>query len=486
MKKLIKILCVGLVITLAGCSKSFFDVNQNPNQAVTTTPELVLPSALNSTASIQITGYTFINEWLAYWCPSGSYAISASDLSTYKETTNFGNGLWRNIYHNLEDYDYIEQSSIAQKKPFFEAAAKIMKAYNFQQLVDMFNNVPYKDALQGTNVILPTYDGAQSIYESISLKLDTAVTLMSRADAIADGTSDILFYGNTANWIQFANTLKLRILMRQTQMSGRTAYIQAGIAKISANGGGFLTSDAGVNPGFSNSSGKQNPFWALNYNTAGTYINDFWRANQFPISFSQAHNDPRYTRLYAPTASGGIYQGNVIGSPTNHAANTASTFGPGILKSVAQPAIIMSASESYFLQAEASLRGFLSGNTGNLFNQGVQASFTYLGAGDASTYLNQNDKNTNYSVCITFNEQLACIIRQKWMANNSVTPFEAWADYRRLGLPADIPLTVSPYVDILKIPFRILYSTSEYQTNPVNVATQGTIDHHTSKIFWMP
>lgn len=486
MKKIINILCAGLVLTLAGCSKSFFDVNQNPNQAVTTTPELVLPNALNTTASIQINGYTFVNEWLAYWCPSGSYAISAADLSTYKQTTNFGNGLWTGIYHNLEDYDYVEQTSIVQKKPFYEAAAKVMKAYNFQQLVDMFNNVPYKDAFKGTDAILPGYDGGQAIYEAMSGKLDSAVILMKRADATGDATSDILFGGNNVLWIQFANSLRLRLLMRQSQMSGRTSYIQAEIAKIVANGGGFLTTDAGVNPGYSNSTGKQNPFWSLNYNTAGTYINDFWRANQFPISFCQNHNDPRYMKLYAPTASGGIYQGNVIGSPTNHAANSASTFGPGVLKSVSQPAILMSASESYFLQSEAVLRGWISGSAGSLFNNGVQASFNYLGSGDATAYLNQNDKNTNYAACSGFNEQLACIIRQKWMANNTVTPFESWADYRRLGLPADIPLSVSPYVDVLKIPFRILYPTSEYQTNAANVAAQGTVDHHTSKIFWMP
>lgn len=488
MKKLL-IITVGfatLSLLLTGCSKGFFDINQNPNQAVTTTPELVLPNALATTASIQITGYTFVNEWLAYWAPSGSYAISASDLSTYKQTTNFGNGLWVGIYDNLEDYDYVEKAATAQNKPFYAAAAKIMKAYNFQQLVDMFNNVPYTEAFKGTGSIQPKYDNAQSVYEAISLQLDTAVTLLQRADAIGDPTSDILFSGNNASWIQFANSLKLRILMRQSQMSGRTSYIQGEISKITANGGGFLTIDAGVNPGYSNSANKQNPFWALNYNTSGTYINDYWRANQFPITFSQNHNDPRYKLLYAPTAAQGIYQGNVIGSPTNHAANSASTFGPGVLKSVDQTAIIMSASESYFLQAEAVLRGWISGNAGDLFNKGVQASFTYLGAGDATSYLNQNDKNTNYAACAGFNEQLACIIRQKWMANNTVTPFESWADYRRLGLPADIPLSVSPYVDVLAIPYRILYPTSEYQTNADNVNAQGNIDHHTSKIFWMP
>ncbi|MDE3235135.1 MAG: SusD/RagB family nutrient-binding outer membrane lipoprotein [Bacteroidota bacterium] len=483
-KILIPVIVLFLVST--GCSKSYLDINQNPNAATNTTPELVLPNALTTTASYQITGFTFVNEWLAYWCPSGSYAISATDLASYKQTTTFGNGLWGNLYHNLEDYDYIEQTAKTQNKSFYQAAAKTMKAYVFEQLVDMFNNVPYSQAFKGTNIIQPKYDSAQAIYRSISSNLDTAVSLFSRADAVAAANSDVLFNGSNGSWIQFANTLKLRILMRQSQMSGSSSYISGEIAKITANNGGFLTSDAGVNPGYANNTGQLNPFWALNYNTSGTYINDFWRANQFPITFCQNHNDPRYMYLYAPTASGGIYQGNVIGSATNHAANSASTFGPGVLKSVSQPAILISAAESYFLQAEAVIRGWISGNAVNLFNQGVQASFTYLGAGDATAYTSQSDKNTNLAFCTTFNEQLACIIRQKWMANNTVTPFEAWADYRRLGLPADIPLSVSPYVDVLAIPYRILYPSSEYQTNADNVNAQGTINHHTSKIFWMP
>jgi len=487
-KQLLQIFLSAIVVMAGmGCSKSYFDINNNPNAATNTTPELVLPQALTVSASGYINNYTFVSEWLGYWCPSGSYAISSSDLASYRQTTAFGNGIWAAAYHNLEDYDYVEQTAKAQAKTFYQGTAMIMKAFVFQQLVDMFNNVPYTQAFKGTNVIQPAYDNAQTIYESLAGRLDTAVALLQRSDAIAASSSDVMFNGVNSNWIKFANTLKLRILMRQTQMSGRTSYIQAQIAKIMANGGGFLSSDAAVNPGYANNSGQQSPFWGLCINTSGTYIGDYWRANQYPITFCQANADPRYKLWYAPTASGGIYQGNVIGSATNHAANSASTFGPGVLQSVSQSAVLLSAAESYFLQAEAGLKGLLTNNPQTLFNSGVQASFTYLGAGDATSYVNQvANINTNYAACTTPAQQLACIIRQKWAAMNTVTPFEAWADYRRLGLPADIPLSVSPYVDVLAIPVRILYPTSEYQNNAANVSAQGTINHHTSKIFWMP
>ncbi len=485
-------LLLAAAVTLSACSKSYLDINTDPNNPTNASTDLVLSNALKTTAAPQVSTYAVFSEWMNYWAPSGSYAINSSDGASYKQTTDFAdnNGLWTSAYRNLEDYDYVEKTATASNQYFYIAAAKTMKAYRFQQLVDMFNNVPYSEALAGTNKISPKYDNGKDIYEALSTSLGDAVTMFQRPDAIGSATQDILFAGNKSTWAKFANSLRLRLLMRQTEISGRSAYIQSEINKILANGAGFLTTDAGVNPGYANSSGQQNPFYGFAYSLTGGYTQDFWRANKFIITFSQAHNDPRYTRWYAPIKDGS-YVGNVVGSTTNAAGNLSSTFGPGVLKSVSQPAIIFSAAESYFLQAEAILRGFIAGSDLATFNSGVQASFTYLGAGSAAAYTSQADKETNYSASSSFNEKLNTIMRQKYLAMQDVTPFEAWADYRRLshlGLPftASIPVSQSPLRDGDAIPTRILYPTSEYQTNLANVTAQGTIDHHSSKVFWMP
>jgi hypothetical protein len=71
---------------------------------------------------------------------------------------------------------------------------------------------------------------------------------------------------------------------------------------------------------------------------------------------------------------------------------------------------------------------------------------------------------------------------------DEVTPFEAWSDWRRLGLPADISTAAhseSPLIDNPPtIPIRILYPASEYITNTTNVDAQGTINGHTTPVFW--
>jgi hypothetical protein len=287
--------------------------------------------------------------------------------------------------------------------------------------------------------------------------------------------------------------------MRQTQMNGRGSYISGEIAKITANNGGFLDKDAAVNPGtdantpgYANNDQQQNPFWGYFVTLTGTPTSggqaDYYRASAYAINTLNAYTDPRLPFIYGKN-NAGAYVGNVLGSQSNIPGEGTSSMGPGLLKSVSQPAIILSAAESHFLQAEAIVRGYLPGGTAaakTQYEAGVQASFDYLGAGDASAYLAQSNANTNFDLATTTDAQIALIIRQKWIAEDGVTPMEAYDDYRRLHLPADIPISISPYKSpsTAQIPTRYLYPVSEYTTNTANANAQGTIDYYTSKVFW--
>jgi len=503
MKKLsvfISIIIAG--ISLSGCGKSYLDINTpNPNAATGATPELVITNAMTVTASGQVANpgiapLQFISGWMGYWAPSGSYAQNSVDVASYFQTTGFADAYWIGAYRNLEDYYYVETSAKTQVKPFYEAAAKAMKSLVFAQLVDVFNNIPYSQAFQGTLVINPKYDDAQTIYHDLSNQLDTAANLMaSPAAVITNGaTTDVMFQGNNSLWIQFANTLRLRLLIRQTQTSGGDAYIAGEVAKIVANGGGFLTQDAYINPGYANSSGQQSPLWGYfrtltNLPTSGGQA-DYWKASSYAINTLKAYNDPRLGLIYDTTSSGS-YVGSVLGSPNNPPGNATSSLGPGLLQSAAQNAIIISAAESYFLQAEAIVRGYLPGGTTAAqaaYEAGVQASFNYLGAGSATAYLSSGNPMTTWSAAVGTQAEIALIIRQKWIADDGVTPWESYDDYRRLGLPADIPISVSPYISAghTTIPTRFLYPVSEYTTNTVNVNAEGNIDWTTSKVFWQP
>ena len=67
-----------------------------------------------------------------------------------------------------------------------------------------------------------------------------------------------------------------------------------------------------------------------------------------------------------------------------------------------------------------------------------------------------------------------------------IDPVESYSDWRRLGIPSDLPVSVYPGTTATHIPYRLLYPTSEYHYNAANVNGQGTINQFTSKIFWMP
>jgi len=67
---------------------------------------------------------------------------------------------------------------------------------------------------------------------------------------------------------------------------------------------------------------------------------------------------------------------------------------------------------------------------------------------------------------------------------NGTNAIEPWTDYRRLELPADMPISIASTVTTKKIPVRMLYPQREYNTNAANVIAEGTINQFTSRIFW--
>ena len=293
-----------LLTVVSGCQKDFLDINSNPNQVTAATPVLVLPAALSSSGSYFSTSFSFLNLWMGYWNWSGNYSIGTSDKN-YQFTAGFNNGIWNNAYITIKNYDYIDTQAATLQQPLLQGMAKIMKSLHFQILVDTYGNVPYTDALKGISTPTPKYDDAQAIYEDLFKQIDAALALFDSADKIAaqggtvlnPGTNDIMFKGNINEWRRFANTLKLRMLLRQSEKADRQTFVQAQLAILKASTYGFLKTgeNAAVNPGYANSTGQQSPF----YGTYGYQVNgqpieayNINRANKYGVNFYQSANDP--------------------------------------------------------------------------------------------------------------------------------------------------------------------------------------------------
>lgn len=507
MKKIFLILTTISLVAGMGCKKGYLDVNTNPNQSTSADPSLVLPAALTVTVANWYPGPTQFSQWMESWAVSGSFAINANDPgTTYKMTTGAFDGLWQSVYDNLEDYQYIQDAANNTNQPFFEGIARIMKSFQYEHLVDLWNDVPYADALKGALSLRPAYSKGMDIYDSLFTEIQKGIVLINTAASAPSAKSDIMFGGSKTSWVKFANTIRLQMLLRMSQLTTKPAFFQPNLALTVAEPAGFLTTDALVQPGYVNSTGQGNPFWQRFYNLSGQQVSsfgDFWAANEFAVNFYQDNKDPRLDREFSPVAGTSNFVGNKLGLANGNPVNGKySLFGPGILISPAAPAVLMLASESYFLQAEGVALGYIPGDDAALYQKGISESFRYLGVASyastfASWYASQvGNTDVDYSTATSVLAKQSIILRQKWAALVSINSAESYADYRRFdylhtgnapypGPLGNTPLSYSPYIDIPKIPIRLKYPLSEYSKNPENVNAEGTIDHQTNKIWWM-
>src|ERR1035437_8155245 len=204
MKKLFILLTVLLILGNA-CKKDFLNVDEtNPNTASAVPVNLVLPAAINSIAA-QVDrprNYDFCYLWYGVWAISNGYVPPAT-LTEYNLLNSTYQVIWDNSYLTLQNLDYVEKASMTSKGNNFRAIAMIMKVYLYHNLVDAFGNVPYSQALKSSSAVLkPTYYNAQTIYEDLAVKIDTAINLIKNAsiDADAPGTSDIIYQGDMGKW----------------------------------------------------------------------------------------------------------------------------------------------------------------------------------------------------------------------------------------------------------------------------------------------
>lgn len=499
---------IGVLLILSACSDSYLDINDNPNSAVSSTPELTLTNALNVTAA-RLNPNELGAFWAGQWSPSGSVSGFTPEKS-YDITTTFRTGIWTSPYDNLEDYKYVEEQALAVGKKSIAGIARIMKAYNYQIIVDAYGNAPYSDALKGTKSIRPVYDDASVIYDSLVKDVDTGIGYLSATvDLVTNttaGSADIYFGGDTKKWIKFANTLKLRLLLRQVNVTSKQSYLATQFATLPTSSTGFLAADENVasNPGYTKSSGKMNQ-WYENYGftaaDAASGSHDFYVWSKYFIDKLSSLGDARLGRL--AYSVGGNYVGVPFGEGSDqYLYSKVSGFGPALLPTSStvstsdlykRSQIILSSAESFFLQAEAVQRGLLTSNltAQALYEAGITESFKLLAVVDAD-----NSETTSAELAKAYytsevdnadwddsTNKLEAILTQKWIALAGFNGFEAWTEYRRTNYPTGIPLSTKASGSVK--PVRLLYPLSEYSNNAQNVTAQGTISQFTSKIFWM-
>jgi Starch-binding associating with outer membrane len=537
-------LVIVVALSILSCKKSDFAINTDTTNTTSATLDYttVLPASFVATSQIQATQWKFLQSWLGYWARSGTYQ-SVDDEETYSFTNNFpgtpvfGN-IWDALYSNAKNYDFIAANAKTSGAGTYEAIARIMKAQNFQMLVDIYGNVPYKEAFTGIANRTPKYDDDAAIYADLFRQLDASIALLKNASLSAAAANpniagnDLVFGGNKTKWIKFANTLKLRMLMHManTSFAGGTevntfipgANQVAEMAIITAEGSGFLGAgeSAFINPGFNAS--KPNPYYRAYINDENGSLpglGDQTKANSYACGpnggnpgYYAWNGDPRVNKFYGLSSTGiirGIPYGEVSGvTPLNAGTNLATLNGSGLLPNGASSsAWILTSTESMFLQAEAMRRGLLAGSAATMTNAAITESFVSLGltTAQASAYITGNltypdvDFNGTSQAPGQPAGGMYTILSQKWFALNVFSTLEVWTDYRRAnmsygtgsGFTKGPLISVHPQNSKAFIPIRLFYPQNEYNYNASNVAAEGTVDVFTSggvsgrnRIFW--
>lgn len=416
MRTIFKITAAAVLTVAASSCSSFLDINDNPNQATAVTPDAQLATALATTAA-NYTGnnpsYNSYASWVAsYWGKSGVVSGYGEEL-TYNYSSSFYAGLFDNTYDNLNDYNLIQTNGTANGYPNHAAIARIMKVYNFLLLVDEYGDIPYTQALQASANVTPTYDKAADIYKDFIVQLDgaisdinTAATATTASSAV--GAEDIVFAGNMTKWKQFANSLKLRILLRESQTGDATldTYVKSQMGTLETAKDGFINADVVAQPLYAQNANQQNPLYnRYAYTPAGTGATErsYQLPTQYIINQYVNNNDPRVSQLY--TLGGRFVNGAAVqqyvganpgesNSPNFNplsanapvlgsrflGANSTSASG-GIIKGVNAPTALMLLSEHLFSKAEAETRGLFSGGNAAAktdYLDGIKASFIYF------------------------------------------------------------------------------------------------------------
>jgi hypothetical protein len=253
MKKIKYIIPLALITILGSCKKDFFDINTDPNNPTDAPINLLLPTAQRTLGDALAMGGSGENGGL-----SQELSTYVHHISTREEADQYGitgqnfytNLAWPKFYASspppgesaplygiLQNLEEIIAKSTEDENLWYRGIAKVLKAYSYSQLVDVFGDIPFSQANKlndATNpVIYPTFDDDAAIYSQLFVMIDEAIADLGtseQSNALIPADDDLIYGGNIANWIKAANTLKLKLYTQTRLVDDVSAEVSALLA----------------------------------------------------------------------------------------------------------------------------------------------------------------------------------------------------------------------------------------------------------------
>ena len=511
-KSIYLIITAFIILAVASCKKDLTNANTNPNQI---TADKYDPNLLLTTVQLMYTGSTNFGSsaWATKW---GAVACFIQHTASTNPSFYYGDKYLNNIgamgemfqdSYTSDVQPVIELYLLSANKPQYKnlhQMARIMKAMVFEQITDLYGDIPYSQAGLGyyNRIYTPVYDKQQDIYTDLLKEVSQATdSLDEKADK---PTGDVLYStagDQIAQWKKFGNSLLLRMAMRLTKVDPATAKTY--VTKVIGN---TMTSND------DNAIVQHQDGIDLTANRDATEIfgndsTDLRLSNTF-ITNMQNNSDPRLpvvswifaTQDSDPDDQVGMPNGYIVGGnnatvditklpdfPSSGIAGY-SRLNDNILNTAA-PDLILTYAETEFLLADAAKRWGIGGSAQTHYENGVKAAITQLAAyGDAATI--SDDDAQAYLTANPYDDAnaLSQINTQYWLCT-LMDEYEAYANWRRSGdLPQLTGVNYPGNVTGGTIPRRLNYPQNQKISNGTNynaaVSRLTGGDKITSRVWW--
>ena len=481
-------------LIFSGCDKGLESININPNESVTN-PSLdllfgaIAPGFIGQT----IGSYSVTGQFCQQFAIKNSDAgiLSQDDDSRARRT-------WETAYSEnsgaLRNASFLIYEAKNQENQVYQAVGKIYKVYMLSYITDLFGDIPYADAGQAflfeDNSLLPKYDPQEMVYKQMNDDLIAANELLSTAEAnqLIDEDRDLLFQGDRLSWRKFANTLRLRLLMR----SSNKQDVSSQIATIFSSPSEYpVLSSIDDEPMFSFASSTDWTFY-----DSGSDNNYDRRISATAVDIMKGEGgdnkvsdvqDPRLSFLIDPTENSVIagtpeFVGQPVGVASDNAPDAERSLLSTNFKSLNKFWLITYA-ELLLIKAEAAHRGFITDDSKALTLEAVEASIGRYGIDtnttEAQSFLSSVGDNFD-------GNELKTIAIQRWL-NQINDGFEGYSVWRRMNFPT---LTLGPDISVTQIPTRYFYSVKTTDKNQANadiaIARAPLNGQNTiySKVWW--
>lgn len=465
MKKYSNIAQLVLVIILFwSCSYDELDrIDTDPNNPTNVPIDLLLPQVEINMVNDVFGGSTarFITTYTEHTANVHLNPMRPDGTNT---------ALWNESYDIMMDLKIIIEKGSAEGKWVHVGIAKTVYAFVLGTLTDVFGEVPYSEALQGSDNRNPHYDSQEAVYDALFTMLDEAVADFQKQEVIGPGNNDLLLKGNKARWAKVAWGLKARYLNRLSNIDPNGSATGA----LTALQNSFASpAESLIFADYTNGTTQTNPF--KRYEQAQrTYAASVTILNVIDeFSDGGRNSDPRALKWFDKI------NGQIVGAPNGeNSADQAHKVYSGIsLQNVLYgeaPLPVLTYDELKFIEAEANLRLNKLPEANTAYQAAVKAALTR-----AKLTTAEIDAYTSQGGVFTADAELTLdmIIKQKFLSFFIMQPIEAFNDYRRTGIPALYNKTEG----ILK---RLPYPSGELATNSNAPDHINNVTIYTQKVWW--